>query len=87
MKVNTECFRVQARSYRTLTGKTQEDPAKVLCCKNSSPKATGVEDCILLSLGGHSKQGGDECHLTPDVSFLHALYLPLPHHMHRFISL
>jgi hypothetical protein len=32
--------------------------------------AAGVEDCVLLSLGCHSKQGSDECHLTSDVSFL-----------------
>jgi hypothetical protein len=57
-----------------------------LWCKNSSPNTTGVEDCVLLSLGDHSKEGGDECHLTPDVSFLHALDLPLPHHIHPFVS-
>jgi hypothetical protein len=59
-----------------------------LYCKNSLPNAADVEeDYILLSLGSHSKQGSDEYHLTPDISFLHPLYLPLPHHIHRFVSL
>src|SRR5260370_36922838 len=25
------------------------------------------------------------CHLTPDISFLHALYLPFPHHIYHFV--
>jgi hypothetical protein len=58
-----------------------------LCCKNSLPNAADVEDYILFCLGSHSKQGGDEYHLTPDISFLDTVYLPLPHHIHRFVSL
>ncbi len=42
---------------------------------------------ILLSLGSHSKQNSDEYHLTLDISFLHIVYLPPPHHIHRFVSL
>jgi len=41
----------------------------------------------LLSLGGHSKQGGDEGDLTSDVSFPHTVHLSLPNHVHGFVSL
>ena len=57
------------------------------CCKNSLPNAEGVEDGVLLSLGCHSKQGGDEEHLTSDVSFCYPFHLSFPHHVHHLISL
>src|ERR1700737_1682424 len=49
--------------------------------------ATGMEACVLLSVGRHSKQGSDEWHLTPDGSFLHALEVSLPHPIPRLVSL
>src|SRR5258708_2661268 len=49
--------------------------------------ATGMEACVFLSFNRHSKQGSDECHLTPDVSFLHALEVSLPHPIYRLVSL
>jgi hypothetical protein len=33
-----------------------------------------VKPHLLLSLGGHSKQAGDERHLPQDVSSLHAMH-------------
>src|SRR5258708_32382245 len=58
------------------------------CVAKIRPRiATGMEACVLLSLGRHSKQGSDECHLTPDVSFLHALEVSLPHPIPRLVSL
>ena len=42
---------------------------------------------LLLSLGGHSKQAGEECHLPQDVSFFHAMHLAFPDHVHDLISL
>ena len=42
----------------------------------------GVKPHLLLSLGGHSKEAGDEGHLLQEVSFFHATHLPFPHHVH-----
>jgi hypothetical protein len=42
---------------------------------------------FLLSLGSHSKQAGDKRNLPHAVSFFHATHLPLPEHVHGFISL
>ena len=42
---------------------------------------------FLLSLGGHSKQAGDEGHLPGDVAFDHAMHLPLADHMHALVPL
>ena len=36
---------------------------------------------FLLSLGRHSKQGGDKGYLPQDISFLHATHLSLPDHV------
>jgi hypothetical protein len=41
----------------------------------------------LLSLGGHSKQTGDELRLTWAISCVHALHLPFPDHVHHLVSL
>ena len=38
----------------------------------------GVKPHLLLSLGSHSKDAGDERHLPQDVSFFHATPLPFP---------
>jgi hypothetical protein len=70
-----------------LYGKGGGPKLRGLCCKNSLPNVADVEDYILLCLDSHSKQGGDEYHLTPDISFLHTVYLSLSHHIHRFVSL
>jgi hypothetical protein len=58
-----------------------------LCCKDSLLNAADRVDCILLSLGSHSKQGSDEYHLTPGISFLHTVYVPFSHHIDHFVSL
>ena len=42
---------------------------------------------LLLSLGRHSKQAGDEGDLPLDVSFPHPVYLPLANHVHHFVPL
>jgi hypothetical protein len=47
----------------------------------------GVKPHLLLSLGGHSKDAGDEGDLPQDVPFFHATYLPFPHYVHDLISL
>ena len=36
-------------------------------------------------LGSHLEQLGDERDLTSDVSFLHIVHLPFPHHIHDLI--
>lgn len=41
----------------------------------------------MLSLGSHSKQAGDERHLTHDVPLFYTAHLPFPHHVHHLISL
>ncbi len=46
-----------------------------------------VKPHLLLSLGGHSKQVGDERHLPQDVPFFHATHLAFPDHVHDLISL
>jgi hypothetical protein len=46
-----------------------------------------VKPHFLFSLGGHSKQAGDERDLPQDVSFFHATHLPFPHHVHDLVSL
>ncbi len=40
-----------------------------------------------LRLGSHFKQSADECHLTYEVGFIYPSHVPLPHHVHHFISL
>jgi hypothetical protein len=40
-----------------------------------------VKPHLLLSLGGHSKQGGDERDLPQEVSFFHTTHLPFPDHV------
>ena len=47
----------------------------------------GVKPHLLLSLGGHSKDAGDERHLPQDVSFFHATHLPFPDHVHHLVAL
>ena len=46
-----------------------------------------VKPHLLLSLGGHSKQGGDERDLPQDVSFFHTTPLPFPEHVHHLVAL
>ena len=46
-----------------------------------------VKPHLLLSLGRHSKQAGDERHLPQDVSFFHAAHLAFPDHVHDLVSL
>ncbi len=58
-----------------------------LCCKNSRGNTMGVKLRFLLSLGGHSKQAGDERDLPHDVPFFHATHLPFPDHVHHLVSL
>jgi hypothetical protein len=41
----------------------------------------------LLSLGRHSEQAGDEAHLPGDVTFDHAVRLPLADHVHALVPL
>ncbi len=47
----------------------------------------GVKPHLLLSLGCHTKQMGDECRLCYDISMFHAAHLSLPHHIHRKVEL
>ncbi len=47
----------------------------------------GVKLHLLLSLGSHSKQAGDERHLPQDVSFFYATHLPFPDHVHHLVAL
>ena len=42
-----------------------------------------VQLLLLLGLGSHCKQAGDEDDLPADVSFAHASHLPLPDHVHH----
>ncbi len=46
-----------------------------------------VKPPFLLSLGGHSKQAGDERDLTQDVPLFDASHLPFPDHVHDPVSL
>ena len=63
------------------------EQSKRLCCKNARGNTMGVTPRFLLSLGGQSKQAGDERDLPQDVPFFHATYLPFPDHVHELISL
>ncbi len=47
----------------------------------------GVQLLLLLGLGCHSKQAGDEGDLPADVSFAHPSDLSLAHYVYGFISL
>ena len=47
----------------------------------------GVQFLLLLGLGSHSKQAGDEGDLISDVSFAHPSDLSLANHVHDFVSL
>src|SRR5205823_1032073 len=58
-----------------------------LCCTNSRGSTMSVKPPFLLSLGGHSKQAGDERDLTQDVPLFDASYLPFPDHVHDPVSL
>ncbi len=58
-----------------------------LCCKKSSRNAMATKSLFTLRSGSHFKQIGDECDLTYDVGFIYPSHLPLPHHVHDFISL
>ena len=57
-----------------------------LCCKNTGRNAMGVKSHLLFSLGGHSKQAGDERNLPCDVPLVHPLHLSLPKHVHGFVG-
>ena len=46
----------------------------------------GVQPHLLFSLGGHSKQAGDERDLPSDIFFVHSLHLSFPKHVHGLIS-
>ncbi len=47
----------------------------------------GVKPCLLLGLGGHSKQASDERNLSQDVSFFHTMHLSPPKNVHPLVSL
>ena len=47
----------------------------------------GVMSPFFLRFGCHSKETGDERHLTCDVSFVHSLHLSFPDHVHYLTSL
>ncbi len=47
----------------------------------------GVKPCFLFSLGRRCEQAGDKRDLACDVSFVHPLHLPFPHHVHYLIAL
>jgi hypothetical protein len=47
----------------------------------------GVKHHLLFSLGRHSKQAGDERHLTHDISFFHTAHLTLAKHVLHLVSL
>jgi hypothetical protein len=47
----------------------------------------GVKPHLLLSLGCHFKDAGDEGDLPQEVPFSHATYVPFPHHVHDLIAL
>ncbi len=47
----------------------------------------GVMSPFFLRFGCHSKETGDERHLTCDVSFVHSLHLSFPDHVHHLIAL
>ncbi len=67
---------------------TPEDIAqRWLCCKKSSRNAMATQSLLALSSDCHSKQAGDECDLTYDVSFIYPSHLPRPPHVHDLISL
>jgi hypothetical protein len=47
----------------------------------------GMQFLLLLGLGSHSKQTGDEGDLPSNVSFAHPSDLPLANHVHNLVSL
>ena len=47
----------------------------------------GVKPHLLLSLGGHSKQGGDELTCPRMSPFFHTTHLPFPEHVHHLVAL
>ena len=47
-----------------------------LYCEKSLGNAMDMKKCFTFSLESHSKQAGDERHLTQAVSFFHAMHLP-----------
>jgi hypothetical protein len=75
--------------YLLMEVKPTEQVAQVrrLCCKNAGRNMRDRKPCFLFSLGGHSKQVGDEGDLLADVSFVHSLHLPFSDPMHCFLSL
>ncbi len=70
-------------SYRNI----QASLKKGLCCKNCEELKKCVKRVIWFSLNGHSKQSGDQCHLSSHVSFCHLLHLSFPYHVHHLIAL
>jgi hypothetical protein len=70
-----------------LRAMSKSSQVRWLCCKNARGNTMGVRPCFLLSLGGHSKQAGDEHNLPQDVPFFHATYLPFPDHVHDLVAL
>jgi hypothetical protein len=58
-----------------------------LCCKNCGEMTKCVKRFILFSLNGHSKECGNQSHLASHLSFVHALHLSFPHHVHDLIAL
>jgi hypothetical protein len=46
-----------------------------------------LKSYLLLSLGRHSKQAGDERNLPQDVPFFDTAHLSFPHHVHHLISM
>ena len=46
----------------------------------------GAKPRFLFSLGGHSKQAGDERDLSDDVPLSHPMHLALPHHVQALVS-
>jgi hypothetical protein len=62
-------------------------PPNWLCCKKCGRDALDVKAHLLFSLGGHSKQAGDERNLILDVSLPHPSDLSLPDHVHDLVPL
>jgi hypothetical protein len=57
------------------------------CVAKTRGARDGREASLLFSLGGHSKQAGDEGDLPSNVSFAHPMHLPLAKHVHHLVSL
>jgi len=57
------------------------------CVAKTHGEHAGREAHLLLSLGRHSKQAGDEGDRILDVSLPHTVYLPLANHVHHLVAL